>query len=191
MHTMSDAGQRFYEDDEAEQILNLAASMSSPAGQMTRERLMETAAELGITPEAVEEAEKQVMAEREDRRLRAEFDAHRRHEFYNHLSSYLIVNVIFVVMSVHAGFWAIWPILGWGIGLAVHAQATFFKGGDCYREEFQAWKARHSDQNGVVLEQATYRRTRPGMVVGIHVGTGRHRRLRRYERDSAERRERL
>jgi fatty acid desaturase len=57
---------------------------------------------------------------------------HRKREFVQHLVSYLIVNTLLVtvwlVLGLTVGFWFPWPlfpIAGWGIGLAFHAWATF------------------------------------------------------------------
>lgn len=55
-------------------------------------------------------------------------------EFYGHLASYLICNAMFVGLSLATGgYWFIFPLLGWGIGLASHATRVFGlpgKGGD-------------------------------------------------------------
>lgn len=42
--------------------------------------------------------------------------------FYVHLICYLIVNSFFVYLNLKkgGGFWAIYPIVGWGIGLVFH-----------------------------------------------------------------------
>lgn len=48
--------------------------------------------------------------------------------FYLHAAIYLVVNIglIFVyAFSSASGFWPIWPILGWGIGLGAHGLAVF------------------------------------------------------------------
>lgn len=47
--------------------------------------------------------------------------------FYVHLASYILVNGYFVFLSVRNGgyFWAIWPLVGWGIGLAFHGISVF------------------------------------------------------------------
>ena len=47
-----------------------------------------------------------------------------RQSFKIHLSLYLLVNVLLIGIWAASGggyFWPIWPILGWGIGLAAHA----------------------------------------------------------------------
>lgn len=47
--------------------------------------------------------------------------------FYVHLTAYILVNAYFVFLSVRNGgyFWAIWPMAGWGIGLAFHGIGVF------------------------------------------------------------------
>jgi len=48
--------------------------------------------------------------------------------FYQHALSYALVNVVLAVANViwYPGhFWALWCILGWGIGLASHGLAVF------------------------------------------------------------------
>jgi len=144
---MAEFGQQFYDEDEAEQILRLAASLTSPAGAMSRERLLETAAELGITPEAVEMAEQQLAARKAETADLADFDSAQRREFYGHLLTYVLVNGFLVVINVVTGasyFWALWPILGWGLGLAFHAVETFFKNSESYHEEFEKWQRKRA-----------------------------------------------
>lgn len=49
-------------------------------------------------------------------------------EFYVHAVTYVLVNAFLIainLMTGHGYFWAIWPLLGWGIGLASHAFQIF------------------------------------------------------------------
>lgn len=56
--------------------------------------------------------------------------------FYQHLTSFLLVNGmligIYLLSSLAAGAlyypWFIWPLLGWGIGLAFHFMSVFVFG---------------------------------------------------------------
>lgn len=60
----------------------------------------------------------------DDLRRRAEKQLKRRAQFRQHLSSYLVVNGLLVAIWAVTGrgyFWPIWPILGWGVGLAFDA----------------------------------------------------------------------
>jgi hypothetical protein len=48
--------------------------------------------------------------------------------FFIHLAAYLVVNsglMLFNFLVVPTKLWAIWPLLGWGIGLLFHGAATF------------------------------------------------------------------
>ena len=48
--------------------------------------------------------------------------------FYGHLATYLIVNIVLFAVNwfITPGYlWVLWVMMGWGIGLASHAVATF------------------------------------------------------------------
>lgn len=49
-------------------------------------------------------------------------------DFKRHLRTYLVMSVFFVLLNVMGGSninWAIWPILGWGIGVAMQALSLY------------------------------------------------------------------
>ena len=47
-----------------------------------------------------------------------------------HAGIYLVVNLVLAALSVWFGrHWAIFPALGWGLGLAIHAFIVFVVGG--------------------------------------------------------------
>jgi hypothetical protein len=51
----------------------------------------------------------------------------KKREFWPHVLAYVLVNALLVGIWVFTGgfFWPVFPILGWGIGLAFHAWDTF------------------------------------------------------------------
>ena len=57
-----------------------------------------------------------------ERRVRA------KQEFYGHLTTYILVNVLLVgiyLLTTPGGYpWFIWPAFGWGIGVASHFLST-------------------------------------------------------------------
>ncbi len=65
----------------------------------------------------------------------AEFEiarrAHRRlamlKAFYHHLAVYIGVNTLLHLINLVNGhrYWAIWPLLGWGIAIAIQAASAF------------------------------------------------------------------
>ncbi|WP_158409118.1 2TM domain-containing protein [Fimbriimonas ginsengisoli] len=136
-------GEGSYTDSEAEQILRLAANHST--GAIDKSRLLQMADELGLSHEAVQLAEQQVIAERTAIAERTEFDVQHRKAFFSHLTSYLVScggMVLFNLVTDHHITWAIWPIIGWGIGIAFHIHETFAKGSEDYEEEFQKWRTK-------------------------------------------------
>jgi len=56
--------------------------------------------------------------------------------FYTHASAYIVVNImLFVINLLTPGpWWFYWPLLGWGIGLGVHALNVFVLGGRLGRD---------------------------------------------------------
>ncbi len=53
-----------------------------------------------------------------------------KRDFRNHVAIYAIVNAALVVIWAVTGagyFWPIWPIAGWGIGLAFNAWAVYYE----------------------------------------------------------------
>ena len=48
--------------------------------------------------------------------------------FYIHLAVYFIVNTFLTILNLTFTsdyFWVIWPMIGWGSGLIIHALRTF------------------------------------------------------------------
>ena len=48
--------------------------------------------------------------------------------FQAHASIFVLVNLFLIAIWAAAGFgyfWPIWPILGWGLGVGIHAWATY------------------------------------------------------------------
>lgn len=67
----------------------------------------------------------------EEQRRKAAIDRLKaRRDFKAHAAAYIIVNTGLVVIWALSGagyFWPIWPILGWGVGLAFNAWAAYIQ----------------------------------------------------------------
>ena len=71
-------------------------------------------------------------AQREEHRIErlARKRAGAKMGWYIHATVYLLVNSVLVAASLLAGrHWALFPLLGWGLGLAIHGALVFFVGG--------------------------------------------------------------
>lgn len=124
----SDNAPRKYSQEEVNAILRRALERDGGGGSITHDELVSTANELGIDVEQLEAAivEQEEMGEWDD--ARAEWLSKRKQSFFDHLRSYLIVNlVLFLIdMFTGGGLWFYWPLFGWGIGLMFDAAGTFF-----------------------------------------------------------------
>jgi 2TM domain len=66
----------------------------------------------------------------DDRRQAALRRLEDKRDFRTHIAVYLIVNTMLVIIWAASGsgyFWPIWPIVGWGVGIAIHAWRVYFE----------------------------------------------------------------
>ncbi|MFZ4506463.1 MAG: 2TM domain-containing protein [Fimbriimonas sp.] len=141
------SGNQFYNEEEAQEILRIAAGLpgsGSDSDGISRQTLLQTARELGISEQALAAAEERVATERKDRELYAEFITKRRQSFYGSFSRYLFVNTILIVIDISNGgsYWFYWPLLGWGLGIAREAILAYGPESKFNSHEFQAWAKR-------------------------------------------------
>ena len=157
---MSGTGNQFYPEEEADEILRLAAGDSINTTAMTRDRLIAVAAELGISEEAVARAEQKVAAQRvaavqekNEAELFAQYKQKRRRSVLSSLSGWVSTSIVLIginLLTDHAISWAIWPVGIWGlfeIGQVIEALMTPV----ARDERFDRWKrkqARRQDRHG-------------------------------------------
>lgn len=68
------------------------------------------------------------MSEQDFRYQRAKERVAALRGFYIHLTVFVVVNLVLVLINLivtPSTFWFIWPLLGWGIGIALHALFVF------------------------------------------------------------------
>lgn len=68
--------------------------------------------------------------------------------WYIHATVYIAVNSLLAVLSALSGqHWAVFPALGWGLGLAIHGAVVFLvTGGGLYQRLLQQERNRLSPQ---------------------------------------------
>ncbi|MCH8275021.1 MAG: 2TM domain-containing protein [Armatimonadetes bacterium] len=140
-----------YEEGDVEEILKRAVAIDATRGRSGRDSMIRAAGELGISEETVVAAERQWMKEKAKREEMREFIAHQRNDFWGHLACYVGVNTLLLAFNfAQSGriTWAIWPLLGWGLGIFFHMLSAFDTKGKEFRKEFQDWKkGRESDRD--------------------------------------------
>lgn len=163
------ARQRFRESDPVEEILRIAMQNQGDSESGLRQRLLASASELGISEEAVLAAQRQWEEQHQNQELLEEYRSHLKRELLTHAGIYLVINLILVLISRITSphyFWAIWPILGWGIGFGCHTVVSMIQLSNPGGKEFEQWQLRRE-----VNEDETDALGRRVYGVGIHVHT--------------------
>jgi len=117
---------RRYSEEEVSAIIKRALQGSTEE-TITHDELLDIAQKSGVSPDKLADAIEAQEGAREFEDAKRRWLKAERNEFRGHLIAYVIVNGFLSIMSLITSdyFWAIWPILGWGIGLAFHAVETF------------------------------------------------------------------
>lgn len=120
---------RRFTSDEVTDIVRRSLEGKGAHDDVSYEELEEIARQSGIAPgrlqSAIEEHEALGKIEEAKQIIRRR----KRTEFIQHLRAYCIINGFLFVVNVLTGvgtFWVIWPILGWGIGMAFHASDVLY-----------------------------------------------------------------
>lgn len=130
-----------YNSDEMRQILQKAFTRQQQ-GEVSREQIIEIASELGVSSQSLQAAEQEWLLQEVEVKKRQRFNAQRRGQFKSHLIAFLGVNGFLIVLNLltsPAYFWAIFPILGWGLGLFFDAMKAYKTSGESYEHDFQEW----------------------------------------------------
>ena len=133
-----------FTQEEADAILRKAVERDPMGDEMSRDQLASIAHEMGISADALGRAEAAWREERHEQSLRAAFEAELRGGFKSHVFRFLVVNMFLFLLNIFATpheFWFVYPLLGWGVGLAFQGVHTFRSGPE-REEEFQKWLER-------------------------------------------------
>lgn len=151
-----------YSDEEAQEILRQSIAKQAQAGGfhsehaqdeglvapgITSDQLAKMAAELGISAEVVRETEQNWQLRQAEEADMKAFIAHRRQEFTEHLYAYGIVNAFLLAINYfteHRITWAIFPLLGWGLGLLFSAREAYVTSGEEFDDEFEKWREKRA-----------------------------------------------
>ena len=131
-----------YTHEDGEEVLKRAIAIDALETN-AKDVVRRTAAELGLSEAAVERAEAEYFKEKSHREELEQFAADQRGSFFKHLGTYLIINAFLVGMNLLSDGkvdWAIYPLLGWGIGVALHAMSVFNRRTEDFEKEFEIWK---------------------------------------------------
>ena len=133
-----------HDDDGMSEILSRALRKEAEQRGLKLENLLAAADEMGISHEAIKEAELEYRVESERKRELNLYRATARRGFRAHFASYIIVNAFLIGINLMTysedhEIWFPYCLLGWGIGVAFHAMGAL-KRPDWDDPEFQKWR---------------------------------------------------
>lgn len=137
---------RCYQQEDIQQILNLAIARQGDGEEFSREHLVEIAAEIGISPDTLLEAEQEWLLQKQEQQKHYEFNRYRRSRLKKRLGKFLIVNGFLIVLNLlTAGqlSWSLYILVFWGLGLGLNAWNTYQLEGEDYERAFQKWHRNH------------------------------------------------
>lgn len=138
---------QFYSEEEAQQILSMAARESA-SNSMTHEELVRAAAEMGISSEAIEQAKAEierqkagVRAAEEAKALRKEYRRHKWVQAWSSLGGFISATVFFTALWWITGrgyYWPIW-ILVWPVINIVSCGISALFPGPKQQRRYERW----------------------------------------------------
>ncbi|MEQ8756924.1 MAG: 2TM domain-containing protein [Coleofasciculus sp. G1-WW12-02] len=131
-----------YNQEDLQQILNLAITRQANGDEFSRTQLVEIAAELGISPTNLQLAEQEWRLQQEQQQKRQEFEQYQRSQLKQRFGKYIIVNSFLVAINLlSAGqlSWALYILLFWGTGLGLKTWNIYQLHGEAYEKAFQKW----------------------------------------------------
>jgi hypothetical protein len=152
----------FYTEEQVQQILHKAIARKSQGQDLSRDQVREIASELGISDTDFAIAEQEWLNQNVLDRERVAFDTYRKKKFRDHALKYTIINAFLMGINfVISGriSWAIYPLLGWGLAVALDAWATYQTDSDEYEKQFQQWsrKQKRSQIAAQITDKVTAR----------------------------------
>ncbi|UKP00508.1 2TM domain-containing protein [Nostoc sp. UHCC 0870] len=130
-----------YNSEQMQQILQKAFARQQQ-GEISRQQIIEIASELGVSSASLQAAEQEWLTQEIGEKKRQRFHAQRRDEFKSHLIAFIGVNGFLIVLNLFTSpsyFWAIFPLLGWGLGLFFSGMKAYKTSGESYENDFYEW----------------------------------------------------
>lgn len=132
-----------YSEEEAQEIIRKAASLQT-ASSMSGEELVRAAAELGISREALEQAEAQLRSDRLDKELLEKFRHQERKSFFSSMGSTIAILTIAVLWFFDGSPSPRWALIGaayFAWTLISNFSKHLWERSDGWQRRYQTWKA--------------------------------------------------
>jgi hypothetical protein len=136
-----------YSDEEANDILRRAIEKMPDKPAMSLEDLEKIGAEIGISPEALRQAEAEHRAESKQGALYQRFLEHERGAFKAELLGYIGTTLFLFginYVTTHGFWWFIFPALGMGLSAFKRGIRAYSRDSDDHIEAYNRWLQDHT-----------------------------------------------
>jgi hypothetical protein len=138
---------RSYTQEDVQEILQLAISrqVNDNNQEFSYQQILEIAAELQISPDTLQQAERDWLVKQSEVEQREAFNIYRRSKFKKRLGDYAIMNIFFLAInSISGGIsWSLYILVGCGLAISLDIWNTFQTKGEDYEIAFQRWNRNH------------------------------------------------
>ena len=138
---------RSYSQEDVQQILQLAIArqVDDNDREFSYQQILEIATELQISPDILQQAERDWLGKQNEVEQRQAFNLYRQSKFKKRLGNYAIINIFFLGMDLISGglSWSLYILLACGLAIALDIWNTFQTKGEDYEIAFQRWNRNH------------------------------------------------
>ncbi|MFN6067057.1 MAG: 2TM domain-containing protein, partial [Pseudanabaena sp.] len=131
-----------YSEEQVDQILRYALAKRTNGQNLTKQQIYEIASDMGVSEADFLVAIQEWQSQQSVRKERVEFDKYKKKSFQSNLLKYVIVNSFLVALNLFTSGsigWAIYPLLFWGLAVALDAWVTYQTDSEEYEKQFQKW----------------------------------------------------
>jgi len=148
MTALEPNGLRSYTQDDVQRILQLAIARQTKDHdkEFSYQQILEIAAELQISPDALKQAESDWLSQQSEVQQRQAFKVYRQNKFKKRLGNYAIINSFFILLNfiISGGIsWSLYILLFCGFAVVLDIWNTFQTKGEDYEIAFQKWSRNH------------------------------------------------
>jgi hypothetical protein len=138
---------RSYTQEDVQQILQLAISrqVNDNNQEFSYQQILEIAKELQISPDNLQQAERDWLVKQSEVEQRQAFNLYRRGKFKKRLGNYAIINIFFLAMDSLSGgiSWSLYILVASALAISLDIWNTFQTKGEDYEIAFQRWNRNH------------------------------------------------
>ncbi|MBE9255964.1 MULTISPECIES: 2TM domain-containing protein [Nostocales] len=138
---------RSYSQEDVQQILQLAIArqVDDNDQEFSYQQILEIATELQISPDILQQAERDWLGKQNEVEQRKAFNLYRQSKFKKRLGNYAIINIFFIGMDLISGgiSWSLYILLACGLAISLDIWNTFQTKGEDYEIAFQRWNRNH------------------------------------------------